>query len=202
MSDENNNNNVTFTEAQTTAITKLVAEAIKPIATEITGFKDTLGEVKLMLSDKSKSDDTEDGATAAVTGNDTAKKPATALDSAAAKPLTMDDVKKILAERDQESANSAAQNQANKEWLSKNAPKVAANPLLNRLIKDCKTDDERKSALGEWTESVTATGAQLPDLTTPTSESEGGKKPDTANDIEAQEQKQIERINNAKTFKL
>ncbi len=160
------------------AINKEVAEAIKPVATQV----GTIAESIKGLPDLTKQVATLTEADSARTiagkdkGADKGKTDPAAAASAAT-GLTKEEAKalfgEMLKERDTTAQSTAQQQAAHEAWIKKHAPKLADNPLGRRLFAGAKTDEERKAILDEYIESQKALGVKGPDLGA-TAAGEGG----------------------------
>ncbi len=160
------------------AINKEVAEAIKPVATQV----GTIAESIKGLPDLTKQVATLTEADSARTiagkdkGADKGKTDPAAAASAAT-GLTKEEAKALFAEmlkeRDTTAQSTAQQQAAHEAWIKKHAPKLADNPLGRRLFAGAKTDEERKAILDEYIESQKALGVKGPDLGA-TAAGEGG----------------------------
>lgn len=170
------------------AIQKSVAEALKPITTQLA----TLGEavkpittlqeqVKTLTETDSAATISGKGKPAAKGGKDAGEGASGAITADAVAKMVSDGIAAALKTRDETSAASAAQQAAIDAYIEKHAPKLKGNPLAKRLFSGTKTDDERKVILDEYVASVKASGAKAPDLGA-TAAGEGGKSADADSD--------------------
>lgn len=158
-----------LTPEDQTAIQKIVADAIKPVTTQVEGFAEQIKalpdlqtQVKTLVeADSARAitdpKDNKGKGAATTTGGE-------ALTAESVSKLVNEGIAAALKTRDETSAASAAQQAAIDAYIEKNAPKHKDNPLFKRLFAGTKTDDERKVILGEYVESVKASGAKAPDL--------------------------------------
>jgi len=175
------------------AIQKSVTDALKPITTQLAAIGETIkpiGELQTQVKTLVEADSAK--TIAAKPGEKKDAKPGEATTTGAG--LTTEQAtelfNKMLKERDT-AATTTAQQQANHDaWIKKNAPKLAGTPLGNRLFAGAKTDDDRKTALTEYTEGLKAAGVKAPDLGA-TAAGEGGATT-TADSAEAKKAAALE----------
>lgn len=166
------------------AINKEVAEAIKPVATQvgtiaesIKGLPDLTKQVATLTEADSARTIAGKGKPAAKGGNDGGEGASGAITADAVAKMVSDGIAAALKTRDETSAASAAQQAAIDAYIEKHAPKLKGNPLAKRLFSGTKTDDERKAILDEYVAGVKASGATAPNLGA-TAAGEGGKTAD------------------------
>jgi len=156
------------------AIQKSVADALKPITTQIAAFGETIKPITELQTQVMTLVEADSAKTIAA-------KPGEKKDGketpAAAAGLTTEQAteifQKMLKERDTTSAQTAAQQAAHEAWIKKHAPKLAGTPTGNRLFAGASTDEARKAALDEYVADLKAQGVKAPDLGA-TAAGEGG----------------------------
>lgn len=160
------------------AINKEVAEAIKPVATQVGTIAESikgLPDLTKQVATLTEADSARTIAGKEKPGDKGNTDPAAA--ASAATGLTKEEAKALFAEmlkeRDTTAQSTAQQQAAHEAWIKKHAPKLADNPLGRRLFAGAKTDEERKAILDEYIESQKALGVKGPDLGA-TAAGEGG----------------------------
>lgn len=199
-----------LTADDTTAIQKIITDALAPHATQVQANQDALGEINLAIKAVTDSQtemvETVSKITDAnATDPKTAKTNAGKTDESTPTPLTAEDVATLINkshdDRDATATASRDQQAATDAYLKAHAPRLVGNKLAESQMSRATTDEERAAAL-EWIkELIVATGLKVPDLAAVDSQTEGGAAA-SAESIEAQEQTRIEEITSRPTTRL
>lgn len=163
------------------AIQKSVAEALKPITTQLATLSEAVKPITTLQEQVKTLTETDSAATIAGKGKPAAKGGKDGGEGASG-AITVDAVAKMVSdgiaaafkERDTAAATTASEQAALDAFIAKNAPKLKDNPLAKRLFAGTKSDEERQAVLNEYVEGLKATGVKAPDLGA-TAAGEGGK---------------------------
>ncbi len=163
------------------AILKGIAEAIKPLTTQVNELvlqvkpvAELQEQVKGLVEADSAREIAGKGNKDSETGKGKTTEQPGALTADAVAKLVNDGIAAALKTRD-DAASATAQSQSDlSAFLAKNAPKLKDSALAKRLFAGTKSDEERKAVLMEYIESATVSG-KAPDLGA-SAEGEGGQK--------------------------
>lgn len=184
------------------AINKGVAEALKPINTQLATLGEAVKPITTLQEQVKTLTETDSAAT--IAGKEPPVGKGKTDPTAAPAALTTESAtalfKSMLDERDKAAQSTAQSTAAHEAWIKKNAPKLAGTKTAQRIFAGAATDEARKAALDEYVADLKSQGVKAPDLGA-TAAGEGGKTAD-ADSAEAKKAAALEAAGKIKATQL